>query len=1191
MKKLILGIAFLLVIIVAAIVILPGLVPASAYKDKIETQLSTALDRNVTISGDVKLSVFPVLKAQTGAVQVDNADGFTDATLATMDGLDARIRLLPLLSKKIEITKFELTRPVINLEKKSDGAVNWAIGNAAAEEPKPEAEAFKRDGRFNDFNPKIGKFAITDGQITYRDQAAGKAHEITNASLSFALPSLDEIVNVDGGMTFNGTPINLDVSLDTPRHFLNGGVANFAVEAATDFARMNAKGQFTESEEIVFDTRLDGDVSDMKALIAVIPQEVPYSDLIEKGQFSGNFAYDGTKLTVKGSDLSANGNLFDAAFKGDATVYLAEGDTPPSIAGRVSADVKDVPELAKVFDQAINGIELVQTANLKADLTAKEKGFAAQNISAIVAGDGLNATYDGQADIGDAITAQGRFTATAQNLPNIVSALKLELEQEIVVDSADVRGQIDYSEELINVTLDKADVAGANLNAGYQGTVSVRGEDITANGNFTSDLRAVPILLSALKLDVPQASVVNTVKAAGSVNYAKDVIDLNLSQADVTGENLAASYTGTVGVRGTDYTAKGSFTSDLRAVPSLLTAIKVDVPQAGVLDNVKASGSVDYTKDVIAVNLTQANLNSPELVAAYTGSVNLAGEKVSTKGVLSQLDIPSVPTLAQKAGVENSAASSIGRVRLEQPVNIDYNGSQARLDNLNVTLSEGALNGGFNGNVTHILGTKPQTALNGSFRGQSASIRNLAKSFNVDLPASKTSPVFERLDTSGTIDGDLNNLNLTLSTLNIDALNATGAFRVNMSGPKPNIAGNLRLPELDARPYQAAYAPPANAPKTTGWSKTPINVDFVKNFDADIKLSAGSILTNSVNFGQSDIQTKIQNNKLTVDFPNMTLYGGRGRMNLSVDAGRRSPVLDMDINLDSLDTQSFLSKFASFASATGMGGTKFKVRGAGLSMDSIMRSLNGDGEFGVREGTIQGVNMTTLLNGFTTGLSLQSAVQGLGPGQTTQFNDLVGVFSMRNGVMTINDFDFNAVGVAAEGGGSVDLGNQSLDFRFKPRLTTSNANAIARAGIPLRISGSFSNPKTGLDQGAVSSLLAAQAQSLLQDQIGKQLGGGSAGSVLGSVLGGSNNSGSSGASGVQGALGGLLGGSQSPSQSGTTQQPSTRDVFGSILGGSQAPSQSGTTTSQTQTPQEPKPEDLAKEVFGGLFGKKKKKGN
>ena len=1098
MKKLFIGIAVLLVLFIGAIVVLPSLVPASAYKDKIETQLSAALDRDVTISGDVKLSVFPVLKAQTGAIQIDNPDGFSDAYFVTMDGLDARIRLLPLLSKKVEVAKFELTRPIINLEKKSNGDVNWVLGEATeTPEPQKENESFKRDGRFNEFDPQIGKFAITDGQISFKDHTSNTAHDITQASLAFSLPSLDEIVNVDGDLTFNGTPIDLDVSLDTPRHFLSGGLSNFTVKLDTEFARINGKGQFAESEDIAFNAELDGNISDMDALVKLSQQEVPYSDLINQGKFSGRVAYDGASLVVNNSDVSAAGDLFDASFKGDATVDLTQ-NTPPIIAGRVEADVTDVPALAKAVEQNIDGVELIKTANLSAELKAKDKGFQAQNIVARLAGERVNATYNGQADIGEKITAQGAFTAKAQDLPAVVEALKLELEQEVIVNTADISGDINYSEELINVRLDKANLAGDNLSANYTGTVIVRGEDIAA---------------------------------------------------------------------------KGDFSSDVKAIPSVLAALKLDVEQAPIFDEAKLSGKIDYTADAISVDLAQADLKSADLVAAYTGAVNVAGDVVSTKGTLSTLDIPSVSSLVQKAGLDNSAASSVGRVKLNQPLSVDYDGTRAKLDNLSVTLSDGALNGGFTGNVAHTLGDAPQTSVNGSFNGQAASLRKLAQSFDVALPASTPQgAIFEQFDTSGTINGDLNNINIELTSLNVDRLNGSGAFAVNMAGTKPSMTGKISFPELDVRPYQAAYAAPKDAPK--GWSKEPLNVDGLKKFDADMSLSTGRLVTTSVAFGQSDIQAKVKNSRLTVDFPNMTLYGGRGNFNMSIDASRTNPVLDMDVAVSSLNTESVLAKFASFASATGTGATTFKVRGAGLSMDSIMKSLNGGGEFGVREGVVRGVDMATLLNGFSSGLSLQSAVTGLGSDKTTAFNDLVGKFSLKNGVMSINDFDFNAIGVAASGGGSVDIGNRTVDFKFKPRLTSANANSIAKAGIPLRISGDFASVKTGLDQSAVSSLLASQAQSLIQDQVSGQLGD-TAGALLGSVLGGNGQS-------------------ATTSSTGTTQpstSPSVEGVLGSILGGTSSTQSRG---SETQTRTEPakredvQPEDIARDVFGGLFGSKKK---
>ncbi len=1098
MKKLFIGIVVIIGLLIGAVLILPSLVPASAYKEKIESQLAIALGRDVAITGDVKLSVFPVLKAQTGAIEIDNADGFTAEHFITMEGLDARIRLLPLFSKRVEVAKFELTRPVINLEKKADGSVNWMFGDKEpAETPKPETEGFKRDGRFNDFDPKIGQFAITDGQIFYRDNAADTAHDITNASLSFSLPSLDEVVEIDGAMTLDGTPIDLDVMLDTPRYFLGGGVANFTAKLATEFADLDAKGEFTESADIAFNANIDGNIRDVAALVALVPQEVKYAELLNAGTFSGDFAYDGAQVTAANSNIKLEGNLFEASYAGDAKINLAQADVAPVFSGRVSADVNNVPALLRAVEQNIDGAELVKTANVTADLSAKDKGFIARNLTAQVSGDNLKASYEGQADIGDVVTAQGDFTASIQQLPAAVKALKLEIEQEVVIDSADLAGRLSYSEELIDVDLSRADVAGANLSGSYQGGVTMRGKDVSA---------------------------------------------------------------------------KGRFSADAQQIPALMTALKLDVKQAAILDKAKVSGDVDYSAEAISLNFNEAQITSPDLTAAYQGRVNMRGEDIAAKGTVSQLDIPSAATLMQKAGIEAKAAAMIGRVSLGGPLNVDYDGSRAALENVNINLTDGALNGGYIGNLTQTLGETPQTALSGSFKADGASLRRTAAVFDVELPASTPQgQVFEAYNVNGTISGDLNNLNVTLSDMRLDALSGSGQFTAALSGAKPSLNGNINIPNLDVRPYQAAYAPPPNAPKPEGWSKEPLNVDALKNFDADITLSTQKLLTSSVSFGESNIQTKIKDSQLTVDFPNMALYGGRGRLLMRVDARRRNPALDLDVNLASLDTESVVSKFVTFANASGTGATNFKIRGAGLSMDSLMKSLSGGGEFGVRDGQVRGIDMAATLSGFSQGgLSLQSAVDGLGAGKVTSFRDIIGKFSMNNGVMSIDTFSFDALGVAAAGGGRVDIGNQQIDFRFKPRLTTADASGIAKSGIPLRVSGGFSNVKTGLDQDAVGSLLASQAQSLIQDQVG-----GTAGAVLGSLLGGGQAAGAA------------------PRQGGA---PDVNNVLGSLLGGgAQAPNQ-GQSQPQGQAPsgqpqptEEVNPEDLAKDLIGGLFGSKKKK--
>ena len=98
MKKILIGIIIIVILLVIGAVALPSLVPSSVYKDKIESQLSQELS-DVRVIGDIKLSVFPVIKANAGRVEIDNPNGFRSEQFAAMDAMSARVKLLPLFSK------------------------------------------------------------------------------------------------------------------------------------------------------------------------------------------------------------------------------------------------------------------------------------------------------------------------------------------------------------------------------------------------------------------------------------------------------------------------------------------------------------------------------------------------------------------------------------------------------------------------------------------------------------------------------------------------------------------------------------------------------------------------------------------------------------------------------------------------------------------------------------------------------------------------------------------------------------------------------------------------------------------------------------------------------------------------------------------------------------------------------------
>ena len=114
-----------------------------------------------------------------------------------------------------------------------------------------------------------------------------------------------------------------------------------------------------------------------------------------------------------------------------------------------------------------------------------------------------------------------------------------------------------------------------------------------------------------------------------------------------------------------------------------------------------------------------------------------------------------------------------------------------------------------------------------------------------------------------------------------------------------------------------------------------------------------------------------------------------------------------------------------------------------------------------------------------------------------------------NGVATLTDLNIDNPVVGIFGSGQIDLGARTLDIRLTPRLDVNAAGAGSTIGvgdipIPVRIYGSWSSVRFGLDSSAVqaelTSRLRGQAASELADRIG-----GDAGAIIGDIVGGGSS--------------------------------------------------------------------------------------
>jgi len=613
MKKLLIGTGLILIIGVVGLVALPSLIPSSVYKEKIEAQLEKELAREVTVSGDVKLSVFPVIKANAGRVEIDNPDGFSSEQFAAMDGMSARVKLWPLLSKRVEISSFTLVNPQINLEKNAAGQTNWSFGEDDAAPVETESGPFKRDGRFTDIETSIGNFTLENGSIRFVDQTQGATHDLSDVNLSFSIPSLADPIKIDGALSYNELPAELDLELDSPKAFLNGESAPLAVKFKTEFTELDAKGQFLPGEDIAFNLDMSGDVSDVAKLVSLLPEKPEHVDLISTVNFDGNYNFDGKTLSVKGADIRAVGPKLDARFDGDAT--LSE---TPVLSGDLSLNASDIQNLAKRFDQDIQGLALLETANITASFSAEGDGFIANNINADLKGDNLTANYTGTGKFqNETPTANGRFSIDIPSVAKANEIAGLNIEQANALGRLSASGNVGFSNEIVTITDLNAQTKGDVISGEYSGAFTLN-ETPALDGRFSVDIPSIAKANDIAGLNIDAANAVGNLQASGQINLANEIINLTGLTAKTSGDIVSGEYNGSATI-GETPSYDGNFTANLTSLSTFSEATKIEVPYAEAIGKIDLSGSVSGAGETITLSSLDARLSEGQINGRYTG--------------------------------------------------------------------------------------------------------------------------------------------------------------------------------------------------------------------------------------------------------------------------------------------------------------------------------------------------------------------------------------------------------------------------------------------------------------------------------------------------------------------------------------------------------------------------------------------
>jgi AsmA protein len=336
----------LVILLFLAIIIVPLTIDVEKYKPQIEAQITKATGRTFKLDGELKPSLFPWVGVALADLHLGNPPGFEEKDFVSVDEFEVRIKLLPLLSRNVEIKRFVIKGPQIVLERRKDGRGNWqGLGQTKTEKTTKPTQPPEEKSRTSDRLPietlVVGEFSIADGTVLWVDHATDTRKEVKDFNVTLADVSLDKPIKVD-----------LSAIADEQTLSLSGSVGPVGLEPGKGELPLDLVVKLIETITIKLKGRIENPASSPQMNLALNIESFSPRQLLEKIQAPLPFEPADSKVLNKVAlEFKLSGNSKNIAVS-DGKVTL--DDT--QIAFNARAKDLEKPDLR--FDLTVNRIDL-----------------------------------------------------------------------------------------------------------------------------------------------------------------------------------------------------------------------------------------------------------------------------------------------------------------------------------------------------------------------------------------------------------------------------------------------------------------------------------------------------------------------------------------------------------------------------------------------------------------------------------------------------------------------------------------------------------------------------------------------------------------------------------------------------------------------------------------------------------------
>src|ERR1700691_5382554 len=250
MKKFVIGILIIILLLVAAALAAPFVIPTDIYKAKLIAAVKDSTGRELKIDGPISFSLLPQITLSAQDVSFANAAGGIASDMVQLKSMALKLKLLPLLTGTVEIDSLVLVDPAIALEIDKQGRPNWDFSQTESPPgaPAPASETGNKGGGLSALSSlRLGEIQLQNGEVSYADQRSEKRWDASAINVTLSMANIDSPLAAQGSATWNNEQINLVIAVAKPSAFAGGAATDVSVKLASnpfnvDFAGSGAGG-------------------------------------------------------------------------------------------------------------------------------------------------------------------------------------------------------------------------------------------------------------------------------------------------------------------------------------------------------------------------------------------------------------------------------------------------------------------------------------------------------------------------------------------------------------------------------------------------------------------------------------------------------------------------------------------------------------------------------------------------------------------------------------------------------------------------------------------------------------------------------------------------------------------------------------------------------------------------------------